>query len=129
MRVKGNPEFKNGKNLGEICAEVTSYITSEDIKKYSPKELKLKHFCFADPKVRLEDIKPLAKRKAYLDAITRYKPTLKNISMDQAEQLVHGFLISNDKFDFSSGAYCFDAVATILPYELEFNQASSPKPR
>jgi len=127
VRVKGNPKFKNGENLGEICASVTSYITPEDIKKYSPKEIKLKHFCFADQKVTVSQIKPLAKRKAYIEVISQYKPSLKNLTMDQAESLVHGFTINNDNFDFSSGAYCFDATATILPYELEFQGKRAEK--
>jgi len=127
VRVKGNPKFKNGENLGEICASVTSYITPEDVKKYSPKEIKLKHFCFADPTVAVSQIKPLAKRKAYIEAISHYKPSLKNLTMDEAEALVHGFTIYNDNFDFSSAAYCFDATATILPYELEFQEKRAPK--
>jgi len=127
VRVKGNPKFKNGENLGEICASVTSYITPADVKKYSPKEIKLKHFCFADPKVTVSQIKPLAKRKAYIEVISQYKPSLKGLTMDQAEALVHGFTIYNDNFDFSSGAYCFDATATILPYELEFQEKSAPQ--
>lgn len=119
VRVKGNPVFKNGKNLGEICADVTSYITPADLEKYSPREIKLSHFCFNDTSVAMKNIKTQAKLKAYKEMIVKYKPSMKDLSLKQAESLIHGFNESNVNFDFDSASYCFDAQATILPYELE----------
>jgi len=127
VRVKGNPKFYNGSNFGEICSDVTTYITKADLEKYSPREVKLKHFCYSDSNTPVSKIKPLAKKKAYIEAISQYKPSLNNISMAQAQKLIHGFKISNDSFDFDTGAYCFDAVATLLPYELEMSNIKKTK--
>jgi hypothetical protein len=124
VRVKGNPIFYNGENLGEICANITSYITKEDIEKYSPQKVNLKHFCYVNPNMPLKKIKEEAKYKAYIKAIHTYKPSISNISKLQAKNLIHGFEVSNDGFDFSSGAYCFDAKVTLLPYELEIKNIS-----
>jgi len=121
VRVKGDPKFYNGKNLGEICANVHSYITPKDLEKYSPKEVKLKHFCFNDISVSMKDIKREARLSAYHEMIVQYKPAMKNISKDQAENLIHGFKESHTDFDFDTASYCFDAVGTILPYELEMD--------
>jgi hypothetical protein len=118
VRVKGNPSFYNGKNLGEICTDVNVYITKKDLEKYSPKKVSLTHYCFNNPSVAMKDIKREAKYGAYKEMISQYKASLK-LTGKQAEQFIHEFIISNDKFDFDTASYCFNAVGTILPYELE----------
>jgi hypothetical protein len=123
VRVKGNPSFYNGKNLGEICTDVNVYITKKDLEKYSPKKVVLKHFCFNDNNVATKDIKQKAKYEAYKEMISQYKPSMK-VSQKQAENFIHSFTISNDKFDFDTTSYCFDAVGTILPYELEMSSTT-----
>jgi len=125
IRIKGNPKFYNGKDFGEICSNITAYITKKDLKKYSPKEVKLKHFCFNDSSVATKDIKQKAKEAAYREIITTFKPELKNISLSSAEKFVHEFRISNDKFDFSTASYCFDVVGSVFPYELEISDKSN----
>lgn len=119
VRIKGDPSFYNGKNLGEICGKITSYITKKDLEKYSPKEVKLTRYCFNDTNVAMGDIQTKAREAAYKEMLVRYKPSLKSLSLKQAESLIHGFKESNAKFDFATKSYCFDAVGTILPYELE----------
>lgn len=118
VRIKGNPSFYNGKNFGEVCTDITAYITDKDLEKYSPKKVNLERYCFNDPSVAMKDIKTQAKYGAYKEIISQYKPSLK-LTGEQAEKLIHGFKISDDKFDFDTASYCFNAVATILPYELE----------
>ena len=118
VRVQGNPKFYNGSNFGSICADVTSYITKKDLEKYSPKKTTLHHYCFNDSTVAMKDIKRYAKFGAYKEIISKYKPSLR-LSNEQAENFIHGFEISNDNFDFDTASYCFDAVATVLPYEFE----------
>jgi hypothetical protein len=120
VRVKGDPKFYNGQNLGEICANVTSYITKEDLEKYTPREVKLKDFCFSDSSVAIKEVKNKARESAYKEMLVQFKPALKTLSKEEAEKYIHGFKESNGNFDFDKGAYCFDAVGTVLPYELEF---------
>ena len=124
VRVDGNPSFYNGMNLGEICTDVKVYITKKDLEKYSPKKVSLTHYCFNDSAVAMKDIKQEAKYGAYKEIISQYKPSMK-VSGKDAEQFIHGFIISNDEFDFDTASYCFNAVGTVLPYELEI-QSSSP---
>jgi len=119
VRVKGNPHFYNGQNLGSICSDVNVYITKSDLEKYTPKEVKLSNFCFNDPSVAVQNIKDEARAAAYKEMIVKFKPSLKNISKKQAEKLIHGFKESNSNFDFNTASYCFNAVGTILPFELE----------
>ena len=118
VRVKGNPSFYNGKNLGEICADVKVYITKKDLEMYRPKKVTLTHFCFNNPAVAMKDIKQQSKYAAYKEIVSQYKPSLK-LSAEEAEKLIHGFKISNDNFDFDTASYCFNAVGTVLPYEVE----------
>jgi len=126
VRVEGNPKFYNGSDFGSICADVTSYITKKDLEKYSPKKATLKHYCFNDSTVAMKDIKKYAKFGAYKEIISQFKPALK-LSNEQSESFIHGFKISNDNFDFDTASYCFDAVATILPYELEIGNKTVSK--
>ena len=125
VRVKGDPKFYNGQNLGEICANVTSYITKEDLEKYTPKEVKLKDFCFSDSSVAIKEVKNKARESAYKEMLVQFKPALKTLSKEEAEKYIHGFKESNGNFDFDKGAYCFDAVGTVLPYELEISAGSN----
>lgn len=125
IRIKGNPKFYNGENFGEICSDIKAYITQKDLEKYSQKEVKLNNFCFNDTNVATKDIKQKAKEKAYQEIITKYKPSLKNISLNKAINLVHNFSISNDKFDFNTGSYCFNAVGSVYPYELQLLNTKS----
>lgn len=125
VRVNGNPKFFNGKNFGEICSDVTSYVTRKDIEKYSPKEITLKRFCYNNPNEKINSIKTNANYKAYKQVIAQYKPSFKNISDKQAEKLIHGFIKSNeDMSNIGLGLYCFDAVATILPYEFDMTKVA-----
>lgn len=121
VRTKGDPIFYQGKNLGEICSNVTSYVTDEDLAKYRPQKVELNRFCYLGKSVNIDDLKINAKYKAYQEIIGKYKPSLK-LSGKEAENYIHQFIISNDKFDFDTQSYCFDVQATILPYELEFQK-------
>lgn len=127
VRIEGNPTFYNGQNLGEICSNITAYVTQKDLEKFKPKKVELKNFCYNNPSTPTNQIKEKAKYKAYKASIEKYKPSMKNISNKHAESLIHGFKTSNEKFDFNTGVYCFDSVATLLPYELELTNNSYKK--
>ena len=127
IRVKGNPKFYNGQNFGEICSDIKAYITEKDLEKYSQKQVSLKNFCFNDTSVATKDVKYKAKEKAYREILTKYKPSLRNISLEDAQELIHKFNISKDKFDFNTGSYCFDAIGSVYPYELELYKVKPNK--
>ncbi|KAB7883093.1 hypothetical protein [Poseidonibacter ostreae] len=127
VRLKGNPEFYNGENFGEICSKVHVYITKKDLEKYSPKSVILNNFCFNDTSITLKDLKQKAKEKAYIEMITRFKPEFKDIKLLDAKKYIHKFIISNETFDTKKESYCFDARGDILPHELELTDISSIK--
>ncbi|MEA2017637.1 MAG: LPP20 family lipoprotein [Campylobacterota bacterium] len=127
VRIEGNPSFYNGSNLGEICSDITAYITQKDLEQFKPKKVELNRFCYNNPTTPQNKIKEKANFQAYKKAISQYKPSLKNISDKQSAKLIHGFIKSNEKFDFDTGVYCFDAVATLLPYELELSKVNKMK--
>jgi hypothetical protein len=127
VRISGNPSYYNGKNLGEICADVKAYITQKDLQKYSPKEVTLEHYCYTNKSTALGELKSQAKQKAYIEMITSVKPSLKFLTYIEAEKLVSDFSMTNENFDISSSAYCFDAKASLMPYELEMIVKQSNK--
>ncbi|MEA2072525.1 MAG: hypothetical protein U9O86_02990 [Campylobacterota bacterium] len=119
IRVKGTPEFYNGKGFGEMCTKIEAYITQEDYETYQPQTVTSKHFCYNNPNVSLKSLKSEASYAAYRDAITKFKPKLKNITNTSAESFIHGFEKSKETLDIQTGVLCFDYSATLLPYELE----------
>jgi len=122
IRVKGKAKYFNGKNWGEVCTTIDAYITQKDFAKYQPHNIKLNGFCYNNPNVSTNMIQEKANYKAYKTAIAKFKPSYKNISDKQAESFVHGFSKKREEFNFKTGVYCFDAVVTLLPYELELQK-------
>jgi len=118
IRIKGNPNFHNGDDFGSMCVDITAYITKKDLAKFLPKKIELSHLCYTNPEISIKDIKQNAKYKAYLEIVTRYKPSFQ-LSGKEASQFVHSFSIKKENFDFKTSSYCFDAVGTLLPFELD----------
>jgi len=119
VRIKGKPQFFNGKNWGEVCTKAEAYITEEDFQRYQPQTVILEHFCHNNPNVSLKDLKKEAYNAAYKKVITRFRPGMKNVSSEQAEAFMHGFEVRNEKLDLQTGIYCMDVTAELFPYELE----------
>lgn len=119
VRIKGTPEFYNGKSFGEICTKAQAYITNADFEKYQPQIVKVKNFCYNNPDISLKLLKLEAEYAAYKKAISKFKSNLKNISNEQAESYIHGFEKVNEKLDIQTGVLCMDFSAKVYPYELE----------
>mgnify|MGYP002629228265 CR=1 FL=1 len=125
VRIKGTPEFYNGKGFGEVCTKAQAYITQADFAKYQPQTVDMKNFCYNNPDISLKLLKSEAEFSAYKKAITKFKPSLKNISKEQAEAFIHGFTKSNEKLNMQTGVLCMDFSAKVFPYELELGQTDT----
>ena len=42
IRIKGDPVYYQGKNLGEVCVKIDAYAKKEDFEKFKPKQLSKK---------------------------------------------------------------------------------------
>jgi hypothetical protein len=124
IRVLGKPQFFNGKNWGEVCTTLTAYITEDDFTKYKPQTIYLRDFCYNNPQIPTTQIKQNSNYSAYKTAIAQFKPAMKDISNTQAESFIHGFQKSNERFDFQTGVYCFDAALKLMPYEFELQNVN-----
>ena len=125
VRIKGTPKFYNGKTFGEVCTKAEAYITKKDYQKYQPQTVSKKQFCYNNPDVALKLLKQEANFAAYKNAITKFKPNLKNITNQQAESYIHGFEKSNEQLNIQTGVLCFDFSATLYPYELELGSKNN----
>ena len=119
VRIKGTPEFYNGKDFGEICTKAQAYITEADFAKYQPQTVTVKNFCYNNPDISLKLLKSYSEYAAYKKVISKFKPNLKNISNEQAESYIHGFEKTNEKLEIQTGVLCMDFSAKVYPYELE----------
>lgn len=111
VRIKGEPEFSNGKNFGEVCAKVQSYITPEDFIKYQPKQIKLTNYCLLN--TNIDEVK----QEAFKTIIQIQRPNLTNLTSTQASDFIHGYEIANQTQ--TSNQTCFDITASILPFEID----------
>jgi len=119
LRIKGDPLFFNGKNLGEICVKITAYVTDEDMAKFKEKSVEIKNYCFSDPSVPVGQIKDKARESAYMEIVKKFNPSLAKITPKEAARLVHNFETKNEKFDLNTGSYCMDVMASLIPFEIE----------
>ena len=118
IKLKNEPIFDNGNNFGEICSNISTYVTSEDMNRFSFKEIYLENYCFKQPKVMMQDIRRNAKQAASRQLF------MENISSNQfsdnnIDDYLHEFKIYNEKLGSDNMGYCFDAKAKILPFEIE----------
>ena len=118
IRVKGNPKFYQGTNLGEICSDLSAYISAADLDKLKPQRVKIDNFCVNTQHFQVSEIKTKANYAAYAEIFKRFRP-LSQITGKEAQNYIHHYQTSNAAFDLDKSAYCFNATATIIPMELD----------
>lgn len=113
VRVKGNPIYYQGKNLGEICVKINAYAKSEDFDKFKPKKL-FKEVCIREGSI--ETIKKRAEEKAKLEALTDYDQSLKKYPTEQILPLLHEIKFLEE--GFVKSIYCVKVSGTVYPIEI-----------
>lgn len=120
LRVKGDPRYYNGPNFGEVCVEITGYVTEKDLKKFQKIPVAIKKYCFSNPDIPIRAIKERAREAAVLELVKKHRPALKDIDPKIARHLIHDLEISNENLDLNTAAYCLEVKAQVIPFELEF---------
>lgn len=117
IRLKGVPEFRNGKGFGEICVKIIAYITDEDIVRFKPRKVR-KKVCISDPRLSLGEVRKTAEQQARLQAVRDYEPELEHIKDDIVLTLIHEAKTDSAGFIPETTAYCVTASGIIYPIEL-----------
>jgi hypothetical protein len=120
IRVKGDPIFYNGKNLGEVCVELKAFISEDDIEKFKPEKVEIKKYCYSNPNLPVKVLKDKALQDSYLEIIKRKNPMIKNIDQEDVSRLIYNFTIANESFDFNTGSYCMDVSGMVIPFMVSY---------
>ena len=115
VRVKGNPIYYHGENLGEVCVRIDAYAKDEDFEKFKPKLL-VKKSCVAEGDIRT--IKKRAEERAKLEALLDYNQVFKKYPSDQILPLLHEVSFSESGFISNTLVYCTKVEGIIYPIEI-----------
>lgn len=115
IRIKGDPVYYQGKNLGEVCVKIDAYAKKEDFEKFKPKQLS-KKTCLMEGDVKT--IKGKAQEKAKLEILVDYDQSLKTYPPEKVLPLLHEVKYSEGGFVPDTQVYCVRATGTIYPIEI-----------
>lgn len=119
VRIKGDPVFTNGDNLGEICVEIMAFVKKKDLVKLEPCDVHINRFCYTNPNLSFSQIKSNAKLEAIKEMASQINAGLSKYPVGQISGLLHHFATMNEDFDVSTGVYCIDVRAEYIPLEVE----------
>ena len=124
VRIKGNPAYCQGKNLGELCVKIEAYAKDEDFEKFKPKIL-TKKSCIAEGDVKT--IKGRTEEKAKLEALIDYDQTLQKYPPKHILPLLHEIKFLESDFISSTSVYCVKVRGLAYPIEIAaLTEASEP---
>ena len=115
VRIKGNPAYYQGKNLGELCVRIEAYAKDEDFEKFKPKIL-TKKSCVAEGDVKT--IKGRTQEKAKLEALIDYDQTLQKYPPKHILPLLHEIKFLESGFISSTSVYCVKVRGLVYPIEI-----------
>ncbi|MBN1829525.1 MAG: discoidin domain-containing protein [Deltaproteobacteria bacterium] len=112
VRVKGNPQYYNGENFGEVCVEIEAYVTDEDREKFKPVKM-TKKFCGSDKNLTTRDVMIYTKETAIVEALLQYDRRLEGIPKKHLVPLVHEVNYRESGFIPDTEIYCvlFEGIA------------------
>lgn len=120
IRTKGDSEYYNSTNTGEVCVKIVAYITEEDLHKLQLKKEVLVNHCFsASGAMTIQDVKENTMNSARQKIISTYNHSLGEIQLTNAKKLVRNLTVSKEKFNDNLNTYCIDAEAFIVPFVIE----------
>ena len=117
IRIKGDPIYENGKNLGEVCVTINAYATEEDINKLKPVKISKKQ-CVSDPNLTTKQIKEYAKEQAIISALLNYDRRLERTSKKELLSLVRRVEYLETGFIPDTETYCAKFEGIIYPIEI-----------
>ena len=115
IRIKNDPIYSQGRNLGEICVKIDAYVRREDLEKFKPKK-RSKKVCLSEGDVKT--IRKRAEQKARLEVLTDYHQGITEYPLREVLPLLHEVRYSEGGFVQGSQVYCVRATGVIYPIEV-----------
>jgi hypothetical protein len=109
--VRGEPKYVQTQNT--IRVTISAYATQKDIDDVSPHTITIKNFIYSNPDLPMKDIKQHATDAFILEAISRKKPSVRDIK--QARKLALEVDIISENFDIKTLDYTISGRVTYIP--------------
>ena len=115
VRIKGDPEYFNSQNLGEVCVTIAAYATEEDFAQFQPLTLTQKS-CITEGDVTT--IQEETEKKAIFDALINYDRRLESRSPKQVLPLLREVTFVDEGFVPETTIYCAKVTGIMYPVEV-----------
>ena len=117
VRVDGDIDYYNGKNLAEVCVSISTYTTEQDRDKFKPVKLS-KRNCITEPDLTTREIKEAAKEQAVIQALLDYDRKLELYKDNDLLKLMQRITYSESGFVPETETYCTRVEGYIIPIEI-----------
>lgn len=117
LRIKGNPVYQNGKNLGDVCVTIQAYVDEEDYQRLKPLKVE-KKYCAANPEFSTKQLKQSAREQAIVSALTDYNWKLGELPKPTLFGLLHQIKYVQAGFIPDTETYCVSIEGLIYPIEI-----------
>ncbi len=128
VHIQGNPEYANGKGLGELQVTIKAMATQKDIDDMKIHRIELVDFVYTNRNMTLNQLKIAAKEAFVIEAISKKRPSIKTESnaAEQAKKLAVS--VNIEKMDFNADwlAYKLSGYVEYIPIFLRNDDASEP---
>gem|GEM_PF-2672564 len=119
----GSPIYTTGTNLGDICISAEFFITEEDWRTYSAKQIGLKEMCklASEADEQGVDVQIFTREAALIEALYAFEGRLRDVSHDQLLRLPKEVRFENEgpKLVRNVAYYCVTGLtAFVLPDEV-----------
>jgi len=115
IHIKGEPQFANGKNLGDIQVTIEAYATDEDIFDTTPQTIVLDNFTYTNPEVPIKKLKAMAEDAYIIEALASKKPSIRYSSPAVARRQAVSIELTQMHFDIDTFTYTISGKIEYIP--------------
>ena len=115
IHIKGEPQFANGKNLGDIQVTIEAYATDEDIFDTTPQTIVLNNFKYTNPDVPIKKLKAMAEDAYIIEALATKKPSIRYSSPTVARRQAVSIELTQMDFDIDTFTYTISGKIEYIP--------------
>ncbi|MCW8895238.1 MAG: hypothetical protein OQK48_01885 [Sulfurimonas sp.] len=115
IHIKGEPNFKNGENFGDLQVTIEAYATDEEIEDMTPRFIKLNDFKYTNADISPRDLKAAAESAFIVEAISPIKPSIRSATINQARKVILSVQIINADYDEQNASYIMSGAVEYVP--------------
>ena len=109
--------YYNGKEFGELCVDARGKLSQALMAQYQKKRLSIKDFCYSNPKLADDVLRPYAMTAALQQLATRQDSRLGELSIGELREFLSQITVSNEKLNSQTHQICLDIVADYEPMQ------------